>query len=75
MLVQLTAHLLAPGLGDTRDRAGLQRRDMLAQSGGGRDAEYVAQPLGAPEAQHLGRAVTAFGAQQDLDVASCHGWR
>src|SRR3954462_1557591 len=50
------AQLLAVSLGSARDRAGLQRGDMLAQRGGRRDAEDVIEPLGATEAQHLRRA-------------------
>src|SRR3954471_21758445 len=50
------AQLLASRLGGARGRAGFQRGDVLAQRGGGSDAEDVIEPIGPAETQHLRRA-------------------
>src|SRR3954447_15193614 len=50
------AQLLATRLGSALGRARFQRRDVLAQRGGGSDAEHVIEPFGTAEAQHLRRA-------------------
>src|SRR3954471_19561125 len=60
------AQLLATRPGGARGRARFQPGDMLAQRGGGSDAEDVIEPFGTAEAQHLRRAIVAVGAQQDL---------
>src|SRR3954470_10843956 len=56
------AQLFAASLGSALDRAALKRAEMLAQRGGGSNAEDVIEPLGPTEAQHLRRAVVAVGA-------------
>ena len=43
----------------------LQRRDMGAQGGGGRDAEDVADLVALAPVEHLGAAIMAVGAQRD----------
>ena len=60
------ALLHATRAGGVRGRAGFQRGDVSAQRGGRCDAEDIIEPLGPAEPQHLGRAIVAVGAQQDL---------
>src|SRR3954464_4756349 len=54
------------GGGGTGGGALLEAEDMFAQRRRGRDAERVMQLSGTAEAQHLGCAVMAVGAQHDL---------
>src|SRR5271165_96485 len=48
--------------GEPRRRALLQVADMAAQRGRRGDAKRIVHPVGAAEAQHLGRAIVAVAA-------------
>src|SRR3954452_22128327 len=63
------AQLLTTRPGGARGRARFQRGDVLAQRGGGSNAEDVIEPFGTAEAQLLRCAIVAVGAQQDV-----HAW-
>src|SRR3954452_22725929 len=58
------AQLLATRPGSARGRARFQPGDVLAQRGGGSDAEHVIEPFGTAEAQYLRSAIMAVGPQQ-----------